>query len=44
MKVGIIGTGTVACTMAKTLNQMKGVEPYAVASREKRKAEDFTLR
>lgn len=41
MKVGIIGTGTVACTMAKTLNQMKGVEPYAVASREKRKAEDF---
>ncbi|HJD47842.1 MAG TPA: Gfo/Idh/MocA family oxidoreductase [Candidatus Mediterraneibacter norfolkensis] len=41
MKVGIIGTGTVACTMAKTLNQMEEAEPYAVASREKRKAEDF---
>lgn len=44
MKVGIIGTGMVACTMAETLNKMEGAEPYAVASRDKRRAEAFAER
>jgi len=39
--VGIIGTGNIAAVMARTINQMKGVKLYAVASREKVKAEVF---
>ena len=33
MKVGILGAGRIAATMAKTLNGMKEAEAYAVASR-----------
>lgn len=39
--VGILGTGNIAAVMARTVNQMKGVRLYAVASREKVKAEVF---
>lgn len=39
--VGILGTGKMAGIMAETLNKMKGVKPYAVASREKVKADVF---
>lgn len=39
--IGIMGTGNIAAVMAKTVNQMKGVRLYAVASREKVKAEVF---
>ncbi len=39
--IGILGTGNIAAVMAKTINQMKGVKLYAVASREKVKAEVF---
>lgn len=39
--VGIVGTGNIAAVMAETLNRMKGVKLYAVASREKVKADVF---
>lgn len=39
--VGILGTGNIAAVMARTVNQMKGARLYAVASREKVKAEVF---
>lgn len=41
VNVGIIGTGNIAAVMAKTINKMKGVKLYAVASREKVKADVF---
>ncbi|WP_408071625.1 Gfo/Idh/MocA family protein [Butyrivibrio sp. JL13D10] len=40
-KVGILGTGDIARMMAKTLEGMRGVQCYAVASRTKEKAENF---
>ncbi len=42
-KAGIIGTGTIARKMAYTLNEMDGVELYAVASRSLEKAKAFAL-
>ncbi len=36
-----MGTGNIAAVMAETLNRMKGVKLYAVASREKVKADVF---
>lgn len=39
--IGIIGCGTIAARMAKTLNGMKGVNCYAVASRSLDKAKAF---
>ena len=39
--IGIIGCGTIAARMAKTLNGMKGVNCYAVASRSLDKAKVF---
>ncbi len=42
--VGIMGTGNIAAVMAETLNRMKGVKLYAVASREKVKADVFAGR
>ena len=39
MKVGIIGAGGIAVTMARTLNQMEDATAYAVASRSLEKAE-----
>ena len=41
MKVGILGAGRIAATMARTLNGMKEAEAYAVASRSLEKAEAF---
>lgn len=41
MKVGIIGAGGIAVTMAKTLNGMEDARAYAVASRTLEKAEKF---
>ncbi len=39
--VGIMGTGNIAGVMANTINKMKNVKLYAVASREKVKADVF---
>lgn len=41
MKVGIMGAGRIAGTMASTLNKMKGVQCYAIASRTLEKAQAF---
>lgn len=41
MKVGFLGTGRIAKTLAKTFAQIEGVELYAVASRTLEKAEAF---
>ncbi len=39
--IGIIGTGNIAATMALTVDRMKNAKLYAVASREKIKADVF---
>ena len=44
MKIGIIGAGNIASTMAKTLNQMDDASLYAIASRDEEKAKDFAAR
>ena len=41
VNVGILGTGNIASVMAATIESMKGVKLYAVASREKVKADIF---
>ncbi|MBR4719927.1 MAG: Gfo/Idh/MocA family oxidoreductase [Lachnospiraceae bacterium] len=41
MKIGIIGAGNIAGTMATTLQQMKGTECYAIASRDIKRASGF---
>ena len=41
MKIGILGAGGIARTMARTLNEMKDVKLYAVASRSQEKADQF---
>lgn len=41
MKIGIIGAGNIAGTMAATLQQMKGTECYAIASRDIKRATEF---
>lgn len=41
MKIGILGTGSIANTLAETMKQMEEVECYAVASRDLKKAEAF---
>ena len=33
MKIGILGAGSIAHSMAKTVSRMEGTELYAVASR-----------
>lgn len=43
MNIGILGAGHIASTMAKTLNEMKGVECSAVASRDLERAKNFAL-
>ncbi|MBD5547159.1 MAG: Gfo/Idh/MocA family oxidoreductase [Lachnospiraceae bacterium] len=40
-QIGIMGTGNIAAVMADTVNKMKNVKLYAVASREKVKADVF---
>ncbi len=44
MKVGILGAGSIAGTMAETVNKMRGVELYAVGSRTVEKAKTFAER
>lgn len=41
MNVGILGAGRIAVIMANTLNGMEGANAYAVASRDKGRAEVF---
>ncbi|MCD7725336.1 MAG: Gfo/Idh/MocA family oxidoreductase [Clostridiales bacterium] len=41
MKIGILGAGNIAGKLAETMGRMPEVECYAVASREKSRAEDF---
>lgn len=41
MKIGVLGTGTIAQTLSDTFNKLEGVECYAVASRNLEKAEAF---
>ncbi|MDD6137004.1 MAG: Gfo/Idh/MocA family oxidoreductase [Lachnospiraceae bacterium] len=40
-KVGILGAGAIAGTIAETLNALEAFEPYAIASRDLQKAEEF---
>ncbi|MBR4514485.1 MAG: Gfo/Idh/MocA family oxidoreductase [Lachnospiraceae bacterium] len=40
-KVGIIGAGSIAATVADTLTKLDAFEPYAIASRDLNKAKDF---
>lgn len=42
MKIGILGAGNIAGTLAQTMRQMPEVECYAVAARELGRAEDFS--
>lgn len=41
LKIGILGTGVIAATLADTMNRMPGVELYGAASRSLDKAKDF---
>lgn len=41
MKLAILGAGNIAATMAKTVNEMDEVSLYAVAARDKERAEQF---
>jgi predicted dehydrogenase len=41
MKMAILGAGNIARKMATTITQMKGIEAYAVASRDMEKAKAF---
>lgn len=43
-RVGIMGAGRIADTVAETLNQVDGMEPYAIASRDLAKATEFADR
>ena len=43
MRVGIIGAGRIAVIMAETLNKMRGVTAYAIASRSLEKAQAFAF-
>ena len=40
-KVGIIGAGSIAATVADTLTKLDAFEPYAIASRDLAKAQEF---
>ena len=44
LRVGILSTGNIAATMAKTIEQMQEAEVCAVASRNQEKAEQFAQR
>ncbi|MBE5056050.1 Gfo/Idh/MocA family oxidoreductase [Pseudoflavonifractor sp. DSM 107456] len=41
MRVGILGAGKIAGIMARTLREMENVQAWAVASRERERAEEF---
>ena len=44
MKIGILGTGLIAQTVAPTIAEVNETECYAVASRTYEKAEEFAKR
>ena len=44
MKIGIIGAGNIARTMAETLNQMEDASLWAISSGDEKKAKDFAVR
>ncbi len=44
MKVGIIGAGSIAVSMARTIAGMRDVENYAIGSRNLEKAKEFAAR
>ena len=41
MRVGILGAGGIAAVMAETISAIDGVESYAIAARDKNRADDF---
>ena len=41
MRIGLLGAGNISGTMARTIAGMKGIENYAVASRNPGKAQEF---
>lgn len=41
MRIGILGAGSIAATMATTMQSLKETECYAVAARDKRRAQAF---
>lgn len=41
MNIGIIGAGKIAGVLADTMNKMEEATPYAIASRDLKRAEDF---
>lgn len=41
MRIGILGAGSIAGTLAHTMNRLPEAECYAIASRELAKAEKF---
>ncbi len=43
IRVGIIGAGAIASTMANTLNKARGTKAYAIASRDIKKAQAFAF-
>lgn len=44
LKIGILGTGNIAATLADTMLKMEGIELYGAASRSLEKAEEFAKR
>ncbi len=44
MKIGILGCGNIASTLAYTMMKTEGIEPAACASRDKAKADEFASR
>ncbi len=44
MRVGIIGAGNIACSLATAVNGLEGFELYGIASRDIEKARDFAGR
>lgn len=44
MKIGIIGAGEIAATLAETMNKLPEVECYGVASRSLKKAKEFVTK
>lgn len=44
MRVGILGAGGIAATMASTIGPLEGVESYAIASRDLDRAKAFAAR
>lgn len=43
-KVGILGAGRISSVIAETLNKLDSFEPYAIAARDKSRADDFAAK